>query len=208
MKLYWVIVGVLIAFFLAIFWVFESLNIPIIKNPTPWLNQGGLIAAALGISLLTADVVLPIPSSLIMITNGLLFGVIVGTIVSMIGTLGAFWLGFGIGRHGGWLIWKTTSEDERNRAYRIMDRWGTLAIALTRPMPILAETTAIIAGALPIKWSKATFAAAIGSLPNALLYALTGAIASSFRNGILMAYFILFVGGIFWFLGYKSGKSE
>ncbi len=40
-----------------------------------------------------------------------------------------------------------------------------------------------------------------GSLPGALLYALTGAVAASFQNGALVFLLVLFVAGVSWLAG-------
>ena len=80
----------------------------------------------------------------------------------------------------------------------MLERWGALAIVVTRPVPLLAETTAVMAGASAIGWRRAALAAFAGSLPAALLYALTGAVAAGFQNGALMFCFVILVSGVFW----------
>jgi uncharacterized membrane protein YdjX (TVP38/TMEM64 family) len=44
-------------------------------------------------------------------------------------------------------------------------------------------------------------AALAGSIPGALLYALTGALAASFRNGALVFGLVLLVAVVFWLVG-------
>jgi hypothetical protein len=61
------IMGGMLAFFLGLFFLVEGLGIPLLVEPTPWLNRGGVPAAALGVGLLVADVLLPVPSSLVMV---------------------------------------------------------------------------------------------------------------------------------------------
>jgi membrane protein DedA with SNARE-associated domain len=90
---------------------------------------------------------------------------------------------------------------ERERADLLLKRWGTLAIIVTRPVPLLAETVAIMAGASPMGWGRTALAALAGSLPPALLYALTGASAGKFQNTALMFVFVLLVTGFFWMVG-------
>jgi uncharacterized membrane protein YdjX (TVP38/TMEM64 family) len=157
--------------------------------------------------LLIADVVLPVPSSLVMIAHGALFGVIVGTILSLVGSVGATLVGFAIGRRGGVMLERIVSSDERARADRMLARWGALFIVVTRPVPLLAETVAILAGASSISWKSAGLAAVTGSLPPALLYALTGSVAASFQNGALMFALILLVSGSFWYISYRIQGS-
>jgi uncharacterized membrane protein YdjX (TVP38/TMEM64 family) len=201
MKRYLMILGGMLAFFLGLFFLVEALGVPLLVDPTPWLNHGGVLAAALGVGLLVADVLLPVPSSLVMVAHGALFGVLGGTLLSLLGSTGAAMFGFWIGRRGGRLLERLVTTEERERADRLLERWGMLAIILTRPIPLLAETVAIMAGASRMGWGRTALAALAGSLPPALLYALTGASAGRFQNSTLMFVFVLLVTGFFWMVG-------
>jgi uncharacterized membrane protein YdjX (TVP38/TMEM64 family) len=204
------VMGGMLAFFLALFFLVEALGIELLVDPTPWLKQGGPWAAALGVGLLVADVLLPVPSSLVMVMHGALFGVLAGTALSLLGSTGAALFGFWIGRRGGKLLERLVPAEERERANDLLERWGMLAIVVTRPIPLLAETVAIMAGASPLGWGRTALAAFAGSVPPALLYALTGASAGRFENTALMFLFVLFVTGLFWIVGRKitsAGKK-
>src|SRR5215210_9077073 len=104
MKRYLLVMGGMLAFFLGLFFLVEALGIPLLVDPTPWLNRGGVLAASLGVGLLIADVLLPVPSSLVMVAHGALFGVLVGTLLSLLGSMGAAMFGFWLGRRGGSLM--------------------------------------------------------------------------------------------------------
>src|SRR5215216_7345325 len=146
MKRYLLIVVALVTCFTVLFFIAEALGVPLLSDPTPWMKHGGLLAASLGVGLLIADVVLPVPSSLVMVAHGALFGVVQGTILSLFGSVGAAMFGFGIGRRGGKLLERVVTPAERARANSLLQRWGALAVIVTRPVPLLAETVAIIAG--------------------------------------------------------------
>src|SRR6185295_432654 len=105
------------------------------------------------------------------------------------------------GRRGGPLLARLVPEDERRRADSLLQRWGDLAVVVTRPVPILAETLSILAGASPMSWGTMVAATLAGSLPAALLYALTGATARSLDNVALVFTLVLAVAGLFWFVG-------
>jgi uncharacterized membrane protein YdjX (TVP38/TMEM64 family) len=201
MKRYWLLTGLMMVLFLVLFGIAEWLRVPILTDPGPLLARGGWIAAAGGVGLLVADVALPVPSSLVMILHGALFGVVGGTLLSLAGALGAALFGFWIGRRGGPLFARLVPEDERRRADALLQEWGDLAIVVTRPVPILAETMAILAGASPMGWGRLLLATLAGSLPAALLYALTGATARSLDNAALVFSLVLLVAGLFWVLG-------
>ncbi|HEV7744514.1 MAG TPA: VTT domain-containing protein [Pyrinomonadaceae bacterium] len=201
MKRYVLIMLGLIVLFTALFVIVQALGITLLTDPTPLMKHGGLLAGALGVGLLIADVVLPVPSSLVMVAHGALFGVWLGTVLSLVGSVGAALFGFAIGRRGGKLLQRLITADERARADRLLARWGVIAIIVTRPVPLLAETVAIMAGASPMSWSSLTLAALAGSLPPAFLYALTGASVAKFQSTVLMFGVVLLIAGLFWFVG-------
>jgi uncharacterized membrane protein YdjX (TVP38/TMEM64 family) len=193
--------GVMIASFLLLFVIVEALGVPLLTDPTPWLSHGGAAAAVVGVGLLVADVLLPVPSSLVMVAHGALFGVVVGTLLSLTGSVGAALFGFAIGRRGGRMMERLVTPSERERADRMLKRWGALAIIVTRPVPLLAETVAIMAGTSSLGWGRVTLAALAGSLPPALLYAITGASVANLQNTTLVFGLVILIAGAFWFIG-------
>lgn len=206
MKRYWLVVGAMLTVFLLLFGLVEWLRIPLLTDPSELLNRGGIVAASVGVGLLIADVLLPVPSSLVMVAHGALFGVVLGTLLSLIGSFGAALTGFALGRRSGVWLERIVSPEERLRVDRMLERWGALAIVVTRPVPLLAETTAIMAGASAMSWQRVAIASLAGSVPAALLYALTGAVAASFQNGALMFGLVLLVSGVFWFLSQRINR--
>jgi uncharacterized membrane protein YdjX (TVP38/TMEM64 family) len=96
------------------------------------------------------------------------------------------------------------SAEEKARADAMLARWGALAILVTRPLPLMAETTAILAGASPMGWGKAALAGFLGCVPMCLLYALTGHLSRSIGNDFLMFGVVILIAGIFWFVGKKA----
>jgi uncharacterized membrane protein YdjX (TVP38/TMEM64 family) len=208
MKRYWLLTGVMMASFLALFGLAEWLHVPLLTNPDPWLAKGGWIAAALGVGLLVVDVLLPVPSSLVMIAHGALFGVVGGTILSLVGAVGAALFGFAIGRRGGPLLDRMVPADERRRADSLLQDWGDLAIIVSRPVPILAETLSILAGASPMSWGRMVLATLAGSVPAALIYALAGATARSLDNVALIFGLVIGVAGLFWLVGRRLRVTD
>lgn len=198
MKRYWILVGSLLCAFLITFLIVEALGVPLLTDPSPWLRHGGWVAALVGLGLLIADVFLPVPSSLVMIAHGALFGVWIGALLSLVGSVGAALLGFAVGRRGGALLERLISREERARVDLMLRRWGALAVVVTRPVPLLAETVAILAGASSLNWTRVTLAAIAGSLPGALLYALAGAMAADFQSGVMVFGLVLVVAAFFY----------
>lgn len=179
MRRFWVFVVGLMAPLLLLFTVVEALDVDLLVDPSPWLASASVAAAAIGVGLLVVDVVLPVPSSLVMIALGSLFGLGAGAALAFVGTVGAGLVGFAVGRGGEDILNRFIGPEEQARADRLIERWGLLAIALTRWIPILAETTAIVAGTSRIRWPAAFAAVAIGSLPVAIVFAYLGAAGAS-----------------------------
>jgi len=198
---YSIIAALLFGILLTLFLLVEALNVTLLKEPSSWLEQAGVLAGFAGVCLLVSDVALPVPSSLVMVAHGALFGVAIGTLLSLVGSTGAALVGFAIGRWGGPLLTRLVPVEERRQADRLLIRWGMLAIIVTRPVPLLAETTAIVVGTSPLGWGRVALAALAGSVPSALLYALTGAVAASFQNGALVFGPVLLVASSFWLVG-------
>jgi uncharacterized membrane protein YdjX (TVP38/TMEM64 family) len=183
---YLIAVTVVPVFFLVLFLIGEAAGVPLLEDPTPWLQQAGWLAAALGVSLLALDVLLPVPSNVVMISHGALFGIVVGTLLSLLGSMLASAAAFWIGRRGGRLLALTVPDDERVRADAFLARWGVIAIVVSRPLPLLAETILVLAGASPLGWHSAMLATAIGSAPLCLLYAWAGAASIGFESGAVV----------------------
>lgn len=205
MKRYWILTGIMLAFFLAAFVLDSAFHIHFLEDPTGWMKgKGGTLAAIAGVALLIADVFLPVPSSLVMIAHGALFGVWMGTALSLLGSVGATLFGFWVGRRGGRTLERLVSPAEKLKADALLARWGALAILVSRPLPLLAETVAILAGASSMGWAKAALAGFLGCVPMAVLYAFTGATATGLGNDFLMFGIVILIAAVFWFVGKKA----
>lgn len=176
---YWAVAATVLAFLLVGFLVAEACNIPLFADPTPRLAHGGMLGAMLAVGLLTVDALLPVPASLVMVASGALYGTVTGTLLALVGRVLAALAGYTIGRRGGPLVARLVPADSRDRADGLLRRWGPTAIVVTRPVPLLAETVTILAGASSIGWARVALAALAGSVPEAVLYAGSGALAHS-----------------------------
>lgn len=203
MRRYWLLLASIAAILLVLYVVVQALGIALLTNPRGSLEEAGPPAAALGVGLLVADVALPVPSSVVMTAHGTLFGVVLGSLLSLLGSTGAAAAAFAVGRRGGPLLHKLLPADERKRADALLVRSGALAIVVTRPLPLLAETTALAAGASPLAWRPAMAAAVAGSIPAAVLYALAGAVAASAASTTIVFAAVIFVAAIFWLISHR-----
>lgn len=203
---YWTLAGLTAALILSVFFIAQALQVPLLHDPAEWMH-GGTVAAVLGVGLLTVDVLFPVPASGIMLLNGAIFGVALGTLLSIAGALGAALVAFAIGRAGEQWITRVVTAEAHARAGRLLDRWGTLAIVISRPIPIIAETVMILAGASPLSWKRAGGAALAGSLVPAFLFALAGATAAGWANATLVFAGVLLVSALVWLVGTRRDLS-
>jgi len=198
---YLVVAGMIAGFVLVSFLVVEALGIPLLVDPTNRFEEGGVAAAALGVGLLLVDVFIPVPSSIVMTAQGAIFGFGIGTLLGLLGSAGATLVGFAVGRRGSGAIQRYVGAGDQASTARLLGRWGTLAIIITRPLPILAETTAIMAGSTAMSWRQVTTGALLGCLPAAAVYSATGAFASDIASGIMVFPLVIALAGVFWLAG-------
>jgi uncharacterized membrane protein YdjX (TVP38/TMEM64 family) len=179
---YLVVAGGFAAFFLTGFVLVEAFGVPWLATPPALAGQAHPVAAAVGVGLLVVDAVLPVPSSLVMLALGGLFGVAGGAAINLVGRVGGTLLAFMLGRRlRGWV-----SRPAGGLSARLLHRWGPVAIVLTRPVPIIGETVAVLAGASPMSWRRVAMAAVLGSLPEAVLFAWAGAEAPRAALGAVL----------------------
>lgn len=198
MKQYWTAVIGLMLFFLLSFFIVEQLEIPILTDPHSLMQNAGPGTALLGIALLVADVLIPVPSALIMLLNGALFGIIPGALLSLVGAMGATWFGFYLGRAGTPWLNRLVPTEQVAQANVLLQKWGLVAVIITRPVPLLAETLAVVAGTSPMTWTELTLASLAGSLPMALVYAITGATAVTFNGALLSFILVILIATAVW----------
>lgn len=205
MKHYAGLVAALVTVLLLAFAVVEATGVPVLGDPLPALDGGGLAAAGVGVALLVADVVLPVPSSVVMIAHGALFGVVGGALLSLAGAVGAAMVGFLLGRRGSPLVGRLVPPDERKRADELIGRWGLLAVIVSRPVPVLAETVAVMAGASTMPARTMVVGTAVGAVPAAVLYAVAGALAAGFVSGAVVFGAVVLAAVLAWVVGRAVG---
>lgn len=206
-KHYWLSIGAVSLFFLVTYLIVEALHVPVLTDPTPLLSHAGVLSAVFGVGLLVVDVLLPVPSSLVMIAHGALFGILHGALLSLVGRAGSLLLGYYLGVKFLPFAKRFIPEREMVTARAMLERWGTLAIILSRPLPILSETVAIMTGVSSLSLKKALPAAIIGSLPEAVLFAVTGELALGFDVTALVFISIILVSGVVWFISRQTERK-
>jgi uncharacterized membrane protein YdjX (TVP38/TMEM64 family) len=203
-KHYFVAFGGICAAILVILGIAQATGVVIPEEPGLLPGRGGAATGLMIVALLVADVVIPVPSSLLMIANGVFYGIAAGTAFSVIGATGAAVLGWALGRRGAHPAGRFIPTTERMRAQALVERWGVLAVIASRPVPILAEAVAIVAGLAGMRLRELLPAAVLGSLPAALLYAATGAGVARLDNVPLVFGSVLGLAVLTWWIGTRG----
>ncbi len=133
------------------------------------------LAAAVLVGLLAVDIVAPVPSSLVSTAGGAVFGFGWGLVVSFVGmTLGGA-AGYGLGRGMSARALRWVGAREADRLRRMEARWGIGFLVAARPVPVLAEASAVFAGIARRPAAPVLTALAIGNLGVSAVYAAVGA---------------------------------
>lgn len=158
----------------ALGWLDEAM---VREGLTGLAHERGVTLATLAIiGLLAADLVLPIPGSVVMTMAGYLLG-LPGALASATGALLAAAFGFELTRAGRRARWRFLDEETTLQLTRFFAAWGPWAILLSRAVPMAAEVVSCLAGASAMARSRFYGLAALGVAPLCGLYAWAGASA-------------------------------
>lgn len=141
------------------------------EGAKPWAWIGA-------IGLFISDLVLPVPGTVLLSGLGAVYGIVIGGLIGLTGYFLSAMLAYVLARQFGKdLVLKIASEDEVNQAHDCFNRWGGLAVVLSRSMPIFPEVISLMAGLLKMKLSRFIFAVLLGSAPISFFFAWVGAMA-------------------------------
>jgi uncharacterized membrane protein YdjX (TVP38/TMEM64 family) len=148
---------------------------------TDWTENppSPLATATLVVGLLSADVVLPVPSSLVSTLAGSQLGTLGGTVASWLGmSLGAG-IGFGVARRWGRPVARHLASDEDlRRLDDLARRYGAAVLVVTRALPLLAEAAVLLVGLHRLSWWRFWPPVLLSNLGIALAYSFFGELAS------------------------------
>ena len=175
-----------------------------------WSKYGAtadMWTACTGVGLLIIDVVLPVPSSMIMIGLGSVFGVVGGACLSILGGMGASLAAFTMGRLAQRRVQNWIGHRDYHRCQTLLNRWGLVAIIVSRPLPILSEAVALVAGASSMGWTKLMIGSILGLVPASVFYAITGAGIAQLESTGTMIGLTAILGAGAWFVGRRVEEN-
>jgi uncharacterized membrane protein YdjX (TVP38/TMEM64 family) len=183
---WFVIIATLFALILVPFLLFDDQFTALAARLARGEGSTWYVAAGIG-ALLASDVVLPVPSSLVSAAAGALLGFWSGAAVIWIGMTASCVLGYWIGARSAGAARRFVGEAGLSRAAGIADRYGSLAIVLSRPVPVLAEASLVFAGLVHVPFRRVLALCALSNLGIALGYAAIGAF-SMHADSFLLAF--------------------
>lgn len=137
-------------------------------------------------ALLASDIFLPIPSSIVSTSAGALLGFAGGVSASSIGMCVGAVLGYATGASAAaGILQKVVSEKELLRASGLINRYGALALVLSRPIPVLAEAGVVAAGVARMPVSKFLIVSTLSNLGVSAGYAAVGAFSYKAESFLL-----------------------
>jgi len=148
-----------------------------VERLTASFEEAKAWAWLVGIGLLLADLLLPIPGTIVMSALGAVYGLWIGGFLASVGSILAGVLGYGVGRFFDeknarkWL-----GEKDFDRGHRLFSKSGPWVVAISRALPILPEVIACMAGLVRMPFRKFLLALACGSVPMGFLFAWIGAV--------------------------------
>lgn len=134
-------------------------------------------AWAVGIALIWADLVLPVPQTAVIAALGIIYGTLLGGLLGSLGLITSGLLGYGL------MLTSARRFAQRfagprslSKMESLFDRGGAWAIILTRSLPYsIPEAMVFLAGLAGMPMRNYIAALTIGSVPAAFVFAAIGA---------------------------------
>jgi uncharacterized membrane protein YdjX (TVP38/TMEM64 family) len=134
-------------------------------------------AWAVGIALIWADLVLPIPQTAVIAALGIIYGTLFGGLLGSLGLITGGLLGYGLmltSARG--FAQRFVGPRSLHKVESLFDRGGAWAIVLTRSLPYsVPEAMVFLAGLADMPMGRFIAALTIGSVPTAFVFAAIGA---------------------------------
>jgi len=133
-------------------------------------------AWAVGIALIWADLVLPIPQTAVIAALGIIYGTVLGGLLGSFGLITGGLLGYGLMLTSARRFAQRFAGSRLRKTESLFERGGAWAIVLTRSLPYsIPEAMVFLAGLAGMPMKKFTAALTIGSVPAAFAFAAIGA---------------------------------
>lgn len=143
-----------------------------------WLDESITPArmAAFTVGILATDVFLPVPSSVVSTLAGARLGILGATAATWTGMTAGGVFAFALARwFGRPLAARFVGATETAQFEQLAVRYGAFLVVASRALPVLAEASVLLVGAMRLSWRAFLPALALSNLGIALAYASFGA---------------------------------
>jgi uncharacterized membrane protein YdjX (TVP38/TMEM64 family) len=187
---FWHLIAALLVLIIAPFciwggWFEKMLDL---QGAKAWMESLGAWAWLGGVALLISDLVLPVPSTVVMSALGLVYGWFWGGIASVAGAVLAGLVAYGLCRKFGHrpALWLAGDEGLAKGEKLFRSQRGGWLVALSRWMPVLPEAVACLAGLAKMPFRVFFVALLSGCVPLGFTFAAIGALGVE-RPGVAIA---------------------
>jgi uncharacterized membrane protein YdjX (TVP38/TMEM64 family) len=188
---------------IAVFLMFPGLETYLTELIDPKKNRT-ITFSVISFIVLLSDIFLPVPSSIIMYTNGYVLGAIGGALLSWISVMAGAIIAYYTGRY----ISCGLKSEKDERAAAILNKYGAMSIIITRGIPVLSESICFVCGYNRISFKNYFFLNAIGYIPVCLIHSICGR-AGYEKNMFLISFGCsIAVSALFWFAGKKYLRAK
>ena len=164
----------------------------------------------LSFAVLSSDIILPVPSSLVMILNGKVLGIVLGSLVSLAATQLSSMIGFYLGRKSSPLADRLFSTRDKQISNHLFDRFGNLAIVVSKSIPVISEAVSIMSGTTSLTYRQFFVYSVVGNAIISVVYAVSGVIAGTANSSLLTVVIIgiaLLAGWIVYFFSARKRSA-
>lgn len=153
---------------------FEALGASLLDHAEPSPSLALVLVA-----LLAGDLVLPVPSSLLAVGVGAVFGTVAGAAIVTVGLSLGSWVGYELGRSAGRAgVARWVDDAQRERLERFAARHGLGLLLAVRAVPVLAEASVVVAGTSNMPRGRVLLVTTLANAVIAGVYAAAGSIAA------------------------------
>lgn len=149
------------------------------------------------ILILSSDIILPVPSSIVMYLNGFVLGIYLGFATSYIAVTISVIAGYYIGSSVSYGL----SKHQNAEAKQLIEKFGFFAIIISRGIPILSESVCIVCGYNKYNFKLYLILNLIGYIPICLIYAYFGNLGADEGQFLLSFASAIVISAMLWFFG-------
>ncbi|MCP4849468.1 MAG: VTT domain-containing protein, partial [Verrucomicrobiaceae bacterium] len=146
------------------------------QGASEWLEGYGRWAWVAGLVLLSCDLILPIPGTAVMAALGLVYGPVLGGLISAVGSVLSGVLAYvlcrGLGRR---VAEKLAGRESLDKGEVLFSNSGAWLVVLSRWLPLMPEVIACMAGLSRMSFRVFMMALVCGSVPLAFVFSTIGA---------------------------------